>query len=86
MQKPHSGIFLSHAFFCLKDALKNEKELSDQSLVCSSACTQVPPGHSCGSSGQTIRGQGLASTLFDTLDLDRGLGTLSTNHMCSFKG
>lgn len=53
MQKPHSGMLLSHAFFCLKDALKNEKELSDQSLVCSSACTQVPPGHSCGSSGQT---------------------------------
>lgn len=53
MQKPHSGIFLSHAFFRLKDALKNEKELSDQNLVCSSACTKVPPGHSCGSSGQT---------------------------------
>lgn len=53
MQKPHSGMFQSHAFFCLKDALKNQKELSDQTSVCSSACTQAPPGHSCGSSKQT---------------------------------
>lgn len=53
MQKPHSGMLLSHAFFRLKDALKNQKELSDQSSVCSSACTQAPPGHSYGSSEQT---------------------------------